>query len=478
MLRIGRTCVSLTKHNQPVNHLAVCGHQLSLGAGSSRPPPPPPGLLLLSHSLALGGQTSRALSYTAPLRTAPKTSDDDIYKMLGLSGSKTNSSESPADTSRLQSSGDVIDGGGSAVLQGGSTVQSAADGSVQNVLSESSQSVAADANLSIGTGTEFKSAFDAETTSFVSNLSEPSFVDLGLSSGWPSGMAQTLMEFFHMDLGLPWWQVIAITTVILRSLVIPLNIMAIRNMTIMNNNQPTIQKLQVETSLALARGESDKARFAEKALNNFYKANNCHPVRAIWPLIFQGSFFTSMFFALRGMCSAPVPSLSTGGIYWFTDLTLTDPLFLLPILASTTIYLQLYFGADGMNAATMPPIMKKVLYALPLLTLTFSVNFPAAINLYWLTNNILSVIQAKVIRRPEVRAKLGIAEMIVWKPEDLPMTNFYSQLSKEVEITRKKNEKIKYEVEREKKAKLDKEQEHRLKLLEAFDEEEKNRKKR
>ena len=44
-----------------------------------------------------------------------------------------------------------------------------------------------------------------------------------------------------------------------------------------------------------------------------------------------------------------------------SDLTLTDPLFLLPILASTTIYLQLYFGADGMNAATMPPIMKKVL---------------------------------------------------------------------------------------------------------------------
>lgn len=40
----------------------------------------------------------------------------------------------------------------------------------------------------------------------------------------------------------------------------------------------------------------------------------------------------------------------------------------------------------------------QVLYAMPLLTLTFSVNFPAAINLYWLTNNILSVIQAKVIR--------------------------------------------------------------------------------
>ena len=34
------------------------------------------------------------------------------------------------------------------------------------------------------------------------------------------------------------------------------------------------------------------------------------------------------------------------------------------------------------------------------------------------------------------------------------------------------------QAEREKKAKLDKEQEHRLKLLEAFDEEEKNRKKR
>ena len=34
--------------------------------------------------------------------------------------------------------------------------------------------------------------------------------------------------------------------------------------------------------------------------------------------LFQGSFFMSMFFGLRGMAECPVPSMTTGGIHWFT----------------------------------------------------------------------------------------------------------------------------------------------------------------
>ena len=132
-----------------------------------------------------------------------------------------------------------------------------------------------------------------------------------------------------------------------------------------------------------------------------------------------------MFFGMRGMCSAPVESLTTGGVLWFPDLTLADPFCALPLLTASTIYLQLYFNADGMNTANTPELMKKVLYILPLISIPVMIQFPVALNLYWLTNNIISIVQARILKRPAVRQKLGIGEMIVWKPEDLPMTSFY-----------------------------------------------------
>ena len=47
-------------------------------------------------------------------------------------------------------------------------------------------------------------------------------------------------------------------------------------------------------------------------------------------------------------------------LIYFLDLSISDPLFLLPIMTSSTLALQLYLGADGINTATMPALMKKV----------------------------------------------------------------------------------------------------------------------
>ena len=97
----------------------------------------------------------------------------------------------------------------------------------------------------------------------------------------------------------------------------------------------------------------------------------------------------------------------------------------LPIVTASTIYLQIYLNADGMNTDTMPEIMKKLMYLLPLISVPIMINFPAALNIYWLSNNLISLVQARVVKHPEIRKKLGIGEIIHWKPEDLPMTTFY-----------------------------------------------------
>lgn len=41
------------------------------------------------------------------------------------------------------------------------------------------------------------------------------------------------------------------------------------------------------------------------------------------------------------MANVPVDSMRTGGLFWFTDLTLPDPYYLLPILTSATMWLTI-----------------------------------------------------------------------------------------------------------------------------------------
>lgn len=38
------------------------------------------------------------------------------------------------------------------------------------------------------------------------------------------------------------------------------------------------------------------------------------------------------------MANLPVPSLQTGGLWWFQDLTLSDPTYILPMVVTATMW--------------------------------------------------------------------------------------------------------------------------------------------
>lgn len=47
--------------------------------------------------------------------------------------------------------------------------------------------------------------------------------------------------------------------------------------------------------------------------------------------------FLSFFFGLRGMTDLPVESLRNGGLWWFHDLTVCDPYYILPVATCVTM---------------------------------------------------------------------------------------------------------------------------------------------
>lgn len=52
----------------------------------------------------------------------------------------------------------------------------------------------------------------------------------------------------------------------------------------------------------------------------------------------QAPVFISFFIALRKMAYLPVPSMQTGGLLWFPDLTLGDPFYILPVVVTGTMF--------------------------------------------------------------------------------------------------------------------------------------------
>lgn len=231
--------------------------------------------------------------------------------------------------------------------------------------------------------------------SIVDALTETSLQSLGLGGWTPIGIVQQTLEFFHLGCDLPWWGAIALGTVVVRLLMFPLVVISQRNAAKMNNYMPQMQTLQLKMTEARQSGNKIETMRYTQELMMFMKEKQLNPLKNMIVPFVQAPFFISFFIGLRRMANAPVESMATGGVFWFTDLTVPDPYYILPLITSATFYLTIELGTDSakLNSQNLQT-MKYVLRALPLMILPFTLNFPGAILTYWACSNFISLAQA------------------------------------------------------------------------------------
>ncbi|XP_046736293.1 mitochondrial inner membrane protein OXA1L isoform X2 [Diprion similis] len=240
-----------------------------------------------------------------------------------------------------------------------------------------------------------------EVVDIVQGLREPPITDLGLGSYWPPGLIQSALEYLHVGLDIPWWGTIMIGTVCVRLLIFPLFVKTQRNAAKMRNELPGMQYIQDKITEAREYGnEFDAARLSHE-LRAFTRSKGISPYQAVKMPVIQAPVFLSFYFALRGMANAPVESMRTGGLWWFTDLTIPDPYYLLPILTSATMYVTLKVGADGIKLDMMGPI---------------AVHAIKAILVYWTTTNFISLAQVTLFKIPSVQTFFKIDKAIEHPP--------------------------------------------------------------
>jgi YidC/Oxa1 family membrane protein insertase len=73
---------------------------------------------------------------------------------------------------------------------------------------------------------------------------------------------------------------------------------------------------------------------------------------------------------------------------WIHDLSVADPYYVLPLIMGATMIIQ-----TRLNPTPPDPIQAKVMMIMPVVFSVFFFFFPAGLVLYWLVNNVLSILQ-------------------------------------------------------------------------------------
>ncbi|CAO3573158.1 unnamed protein product [Mortierella alpina] len=277
---------------------------------------------------------------------------------------------------------------------------------IENVTEESMATATATTSSAI---TEV-AAQNAETISQVA-MKYGDLKAMGLVHFTPVGALETVLEAVHISTGLPWWATIAATTVMIRTALVPFIVKLQGNTARLHNVKPQLERLTENMKLAKETNDTAAlARFSAQTQELFAK-NDCNPLKSLVLPLLQAPVMISFYLALRDMANLPVPQFKEGGIAWFTDLTIADPTYVLPVASSLGFLAIMELGSEAGGVA-QPKAMKNVMRVMAVAMVPLTMNFPSAIFVYWLSSNMFTAGQILFFKAPAVRRFFNIPQLL------------------------------------------------------------------
>jgi YidC/Oxa1 family membrane protein insertase len=123
-----------------------------------------------------------------------------------------------------------------------------------------------------------------------------------------------------------------------------------------------------------------------------YQTEKVNPLGGCLPLLLQLPIWAALFTTLR--TSYELYGMPFIGPVW-TDLTLKDPTFILPLALGVTMFITQKLQPQMMD----PAQAKMFLYFMPVFFTVIMLSYPAGLSLYIFTNNLLSIGQQFALRR-------------------------------------------------------------------------------
>jgi len=218
-------------------------------------------------------------------------------------------------------------------------------------------------------------------------------LDLVVDYGWLLVLAKPLfliLKWIHA-LVHNWGWAIILLTVLIKLVFYPLNAKAGRSMAQMKVMGPKMEKLK--------QLYGDDRQKLNQAMMELYRTEKINPLGGCLPIVVQIPVFIALYWVLL----ASIELRHAPWLGWIQDLSAPDPYFILPVIYAVSMFVQ-----TRLNPQPADPVQAKVMLAMPIVFSVFFLFFPSGLVLYWVVQNLLSIVQQWHINRTlerEAKAK-------------------------------------------------------------------------
>ena len=208
-------------------------------------------------------------------------------------------------------------------------------------------------------------------------------LELSIDMGWFWFISQPMVWFLDLinEYVNSWALSIIIFTLILKLALFPITAKGFVSMAGMRKVGPMMKDIQ-------DRYKNDRQKASAEVMA-LYKREKVNPLGGCLPVLAQMPFFIGFFFALREMVE-----LRHASFFWISDLSIPDPLFILPVLFGLVMV-----STQRLSPAppTSDPTQAQVMKYMPVIFSIFFVIFPAGLCLYSVINSGVSLAQQRYL---------------------------------------------------------------------------------
>ena len=212
--------------------------------------------------------------------------------------------------------------------------------------------------------------------------------------GWLTILAKPLywlLEKIHGFVG-NWGWAIVLLVVLIKAAFYWLNASAYRSMAKMKAINPRIMEMRERLK--------NNPQQMQQEMMKIYREEKVNPLGGCFPILIQIPVFIALYWVLL----SSVEMRNAPWVAWIHDLSSPDPFYILPLVMAVTTMIQ-----TALNPLPPDPLQAKLMWMMPLVFSVMFFFFPSGLVLYWITNNVLTILQqAHINRRMGVPLKFNI----------------------------------------------------------------------
>ena len=197
-----------------------------------------------------------------------------------------------------------------------------------------------------------------------------------------------MKSFFSLDYG---W-LLVIFGLAIRVVLWPLNQSAMRSSIRLQRIQPELQAVQERYKSDRTKQQQEIMRvYQEHGMSPFSALSGCLPALVPMPVFFALFFVFQNTIEFRG-----VPFL------WLADISLKDPLYILPVVTGASMFLLSWIGMRNMPKNPQATMM---LYLMPGMFMMFLLSTASGLSIYYLVQQIAAIPQQWMIANERRKAQ-------------------------------------------------------------------------